>query len=79
MTWIDEDEDDFQESVRMIPMDFVYIGFGLASRLAEAVTETFDDLQHVIGGHINYLRDRDDFAKRAALEIESLTAPQEEA
>jgi len=75
----DDDEDlEFEGPVRMIPMDFVYIGLGFASRLAEALTETLDDLQHVVGGHINHLRDREDFAASAGLEIESLIAPQEE-
>lgn len=81
MTWsdIDDDEIEFQGPVRMIPMDFVYIGLGWASRLTEATLEMVDDLQHVVGGHINHLRDRDDFAERAALEIESLTNPEGDA
>jgi len=75
----DDEPDEFMGSVRMIPMDIVYIGLGFASRLAESVVEAFDDLQHVVGGHINHLRDRDDFARGAALEIESLITPQEDA
>lgn len=78
MRWIDTDDDEPAGSVRMIPMDFVYIGLGLAGRLLDAASETIEDLQHVVSGHINHLRDREDFARRAGLYIESITNPQEE-
>lgn len=77
MSWIDIDEEP-NEPVSMRALDFVHIGLGFIRDVLGAAAEAVDEAQSVLGGHLNHLRERDDFAATAGLEIETLINPNQE-
>jgi hypothetical protein len=80
---MDDEEFEYEEesltwSRRFQRVDILVLGFSLAADLVDAVGNNLRAAQGLLAAHANYKVDRDRFHEEAALEIETLTAGEDD-
>lgn len=73
----EDDETEVYPVRRILGLDLVYTGLGFAAGVLEAAGEAVHDLQHLVGGRLNFIREGEEFHDQAAREIETLIGGEE--